>query len=233
MSGELVHVPRQVDIVEQIDELAAEEKCWHCGRAFHELALTQKVDQMFTTGTLDPNYFAREDLSPIVCDGSTFIGPLRPEPPAPTFQSTYSGGGYLEGIIKYLGQTMQWPEMILPKPIIFDTTPWLQSLNSSWSFTKGASSISYWLDEWSTAPEKLKCDNLPEIDIQFGPQNWVTTERAQAPNILKSFVAHHYWADCIKQDIPTPERPGLDFSEYTNDSGPYWIANNKKAGILK
>lgn len=70
------------DIVAQIDKLVSEEKCPHCGRDWHTRAITRDLLAMYERGRTDPSYFVKKDTSPILCDGSTFIGPLRPAPPA-------------------------------------------------------------------------------------------------------------------------------------------------------
>mgnify|MGYP007013264909 FL=1 len=80
------------DIVAQIDQLAADEKCPHCGRQWHERPLSALIASMY-----DHNHhighITRGDgyQSPIVCDGSALIGPRRPPyeptetPPGPTY----------------------------------------------------------------------------------------------------------------------------------------------------
>ena len=79
------------DIVDDIDELVDEqleqersgydhnvnqEHCPHCLRHWHGLPLTADVAAMYALGLFDPEYSAINDDSPIVCPGSTFIGPV-------------------------------------------------------------------------------------------------------------------------------------------------------------
>lgn len=83
------------DIIDQIDQLVDEQlanyhnrsgydhnvnqdTCPHCGRHWHGLPVTQRVANMYRSGRYDPAYVAAEDDSPIMCDGSNFIGPIRP-----------------------------------------------------------------------------------------------------------------------------------------------------------
>lgn len=68
------------DIVSVIDELIAEEICPKCGRVWHELPLTDHLLKMFESGKIDGYYFGWKDESKILCEGSSFIGPQRPDP---------------------------------------------------------------------------------------------------------------------------------------------------------
>lgn len=82
------------DIVDDIDALVDEqlqqersgydhnvnqELCPHCGRHWHGLPLTAEVAMMYAAGIYDPTYSVDSDDSPVVCPGSTFIGPLPPD----------------------------------------------------------------------------------------------------------------------------------------------------------
>jgi hypothetical protein len=53
-------------------------KCFHCGRDWHGLPVTVRIAQMYGAGEFDNTYTT--DDSPILCEGSDFIGPVRPEP---------------------------------------------------------------------------------------------------------------------------------------------------------
>lgn len=84
------------DIVDDIDALVDEQlaagepergfdfgdptypRCPHCDRHWHGLPLTQRVAIMYTLKRFDEDYRAAEDTSPMVCEGSDFIGPTRP-----------------------------------------------------------------------------------------------------------------------------------------------------------
>jgi hypothetical protein len=81
------------DIIDTIDELVdwqlsqgpvddyntnRYDKCWHCGRQWHGIALTRRVAEMYAIGICDENYSTAADDSPVVCPGSNFIGPIPP-----------------------------------------------------------------------------------------------------------------------------------------------------------
>src|SRR3990167_6322926 len=81
------------DIVDQIDALVDEqlanydnrsgydhsvnqERC-RCGRDWHGLPITQRIDGMRSYGQFDPEYVYAEDDSPVMCVGSNTPGPWR------------------------------------------------------------------------------------------------------------------------------------------------------------
>ncbi|QDF17523.1 hypothetical protein SEA_PHROSTEDPHLAKE_80 [Gordonia phage PhrostedPhlake] len=51
-------------------------KCWHCGRDWHGLPITERMNEMRWRGEMDPDYRYADDTSRVVCPGSEFIGPL-------------------------------------------------------------------------------------------------------------------------------------------------------------
>ena len=215
----------EMDVVERIDELAAEEKCWHCDRSWHRLPLTQTVARMFDAGRFDADYFTRDDISPIVCDGSTFIGPLRPQPRYTSVQGSwkYSQGGYItwSGSIIIGGPdgggaepaylTITPNTGILNMPVI--TWPkWdLESLTFNWSDWLGPKE-----------PEPVCAGPIPEVDVEFGPQNWLPPqEPVHVPDPLKTKVWNR-WNEFTKPEpIPVPASPGYDFTAYNCDEPKY------------
>ncbi|AZF93637.1 hypothetical protein SEA_EYES_62 [Gordonia phage Eyes] len=54
--------------------------CWHCGRDWHGLAITERMNQMRAHGELEEGYRYAEDESPVICPGSAFIGPIQTPP---------------------------------------------------------------------------------------------------------------------------------------------------------
>lgn len=74
------------DIVDLIGELVdgqlaegehtTADVCWHCGRSWHGLPITERVHEMWKKGVYDENYRVNEDFSRVVCQGSDFIGPM-------------------------------------------------------------------------------------------------------------------------------------------------------------
>lgn len=86
------------DVVDEIDRLVDEQmaggeprqgynykdptypKCWHCGRHWHGLPVTEEIAKMYARGVFDERYRVDSDDSPVLCQGSNFIGPMPPEP---------------------------------------------------------------------------------------------------------------------------------------------------------
>ncbi|WP_078290680.1 hypothetical protein [Mycobacterium sp. D16R24] len=85
------------DIIDEIDQLVDEQmadgepvggydyndpdfpKCPHCDRDFHGIALTERILEMRHRTGWAENYRVDTDDSPKVCEGSLFIGPIRPQ----------------------------------------------------------------------------------------------------------------------------------------------------------
>ncbi|QDF72344.1 hypothetical protein [Mycobacteroides chelonae] len=85
------------DIIDEIDQLVDEQmaggepiggfdyndpdfpKCPHCDRDFHGIPLTERILEMRHRTGWDENYRVDTDDSPMVCEGSLFIGPVRPQ----------------------------------------------------------------------------------------------------------------------------------------------------------
>lgn len=83
------------DVVDEIDRLVDEslsrpivddynsdryDKCFHCHRNWHGLAVTEQIARMYGRGVFDESYVAAEDDSKILCPGSDFIGPVAAQP---------------------------------------------------------------------------------------------------------------------------------------------------------
>lgn len=135
------------DIVAQIDKLVSEEKCPHCGRDRHTRAITRDLLAMYERGRTDPSYFVKKDTSPILCDGSTFIGPLRPAPPAhQVFQGVLDAIEMLTGVVASV-----------PPPIKFNL--WLPG-------------DPLWTDEASALAAPDHQPVCSDLVVEFGPHNW-------------------------------------------------------------
>ncbi len=93
------------DIIDRISELVDEQlqqepsgydhninqgKCWHCGREWHGLPITQRIAGMYARRTYDEGYSLAEDDSPVLCHGSDFIGPM-PRPRGPRITAVTIG----------------------------------------------------------------------------------------------------------------------------------------------
>jgi hypothetical protein len=93
------------DIIDQIDALIDERlaagepavgyshgdpqypKCPHCGRGWHGLKITERIEQMRESGVYDEAYSYADDTSPVLCEGSEFIGPMKSPPwQAPSYR---------------------------------------------------------------------------------------------------------------------------------------------------
>jgi hypothetical protein len=89
-------MPREVDgLLDTIDELVDEsltvgpvddyntnryDKCWHCGRDWHGIPITERIEQMRWMGAFNETYRLADDDSAVLCPGSDFIGPVPPNP---------------------------------------------------------------------------------------------------------------------------------------------------------
>ncbi len=82
------------DIVDRIDELVNDQLanygnrsgydhnvnqdlCPHCGREWHGLKITARIEQMRSLGRYDEDYRYADDDSEVLCEGSEFIGPMK------------------------------------------------------------------------------------------------------------------------------------------------------------
>lgn len=198
------------DVVAVIDALAAEEKCPHCDREWHELALTQSVARMFDNDYLDSTYFAREDTSPVVCDGSTFIGPPRPGPVDVAVGYTYTFSG--------------------SSSMYIDMQPWLDSINS-WTekLTESFAGLSFTFNTWFSGnhwsswqePEPLACEVSDGVEVEFGPQNWIPPqEPVNAPPAVKALVGSRM-DQFVAVETHAPEKRPYDFSQFDWESPTY------------
>ncbi|WP_330180802.1 hypothetical protein OHB26_31015 [Nocardia sp. NBC_01503] len=62
---------------------APRELCPHCGRDWHGLPITERMEQMRLVHTFDEGYRYARDTSRVLCPGAMFVGPSAPEPPSP------------------------------------------------------------------------------------------------------------------------------------------------------
>ena len=95
------------DIIDRIGELVDQQleqersgydhnvnqvKCWHCGRDWHGLPITERIAEMYARRTYDEAYSLAGDDSPVLCAGSDFIGPM-PSGSTSGLYSTWGGDG--------------------------------------------------------------------------------------------------------------------------------------------
>ncbi|RDI49187.1 hypothetical protein [Nocardia mexicana] len=72
-----------------------------CGRHWHGMHVTERIEAMHHRGFMDPGYRYREDDSPILCPAPDFIGPHRPpdfigSPRPPDFGGSHREPGRVE-----------------------------------------------------------------------------------------------------------------------------------------
>lgn len=210
--------PRKRDIIAVIDQLASERKCPHCDRDWHERALTRNMWEMYQAGRTDPNYFSREDHSPVLCNGSTFIGPLWPEP-VPWGNGP---GWHVLGIVGNGSLEFNPPE------------PLVKTIASVTKMFETLQSITYklWLpgDDDTRIKVFVPPKHRPVCDdvvVEFGPQNWryefvrVPTLKPKHPKLWALIGSNplaasvwNLWPEFHR--IPTPEPRGYDFTEFDN-----------------
>lgn len=102
------------DIVDRIDELVDEQlqqersgydhninqdKCWHCGRPWHGLPITERIAAMAARRTYYENYRLADDDTKVLCRGSNFIGPMPGR--APTIEAVTIGSSLADQAIAY------------------------------------------------------------------------------------------------------------------------------------
>lgn len=107
------------------DHNVNQEFCPHCGRHWHGLPLTAEVAMMYAAGIYDPAYSVESDDSPVVCPGSTFIGPM---PDVVTtvrvpLESSFMGSRGLEADLVLFDEAAGWMNP-RPKRILAALAGW-------------------------------------------------------------------------------------------------------------
>lgn len=54
------------------------DRCPHCDRDWHGMAITERIEEMRWRGRYDEDYRVADDDSRVICPGSDFIGPMPP-----------------------------------------------------------------------------------------------------------------------------------------------------------
>lgn len=236
------------DIIDRIDELVDEQmaegepltgfsygdptypKCPHCNRHWHGLRLTQKIASMYSSGNYDPDYGTATDDSPIVCEGSEFIGPQR-QPENDGWGYTWPSWTIITGGAVGVNEAIRWT--------IEYANSQLAAL-SGFSFDFGIGPGQGWEANWSLLgslrdgprivtfnalwePIEPTCET--DVLVTFGPENWVLKrepERMTPWGLLRNVGA--LWNEMSDNIILVPASPGYDFSEYdtfiTEERGP-------------
>jgi hypothetical protein len=199
------------DIIDRIDELVDEQlsggeprtgynygdptypRCWHCGRHWHGLPITQRIADMYALGEYDETYSLDRDNTEVICPGSDFIGPM----PAPrgahtpvtaallrhgdvVFRMVIDTEAMQENMRRWREQAeamtrslmaMARIEWTLPADT-FDPSPWFQTI----TFRSADARLIYprWVmyEGRPTLPTPSAHADPPPIDVQFGKQWW-------------------------------------------------------------
>lgn len=228
------------------------ERCPRCGRHWHGLPITERIAAMYARGQYDPDYELAEDTSQILCEGSDFIGPLRPPPATLINQvSRIQMRVHVLGIHEFTEALRQMAEQARPTIRLLDqrTETLLVSgyIGPQWQI-RGHHAELFQLDEWfPPTPEKWWREHCtPTPDIEFGQQWWhheVGAHWRRAEHALTHFPRNpvirtplehavaSLWDLIAVEIIPTPERPGYDFTDIIAEleqptTGPSHAATN-------
>lgn len=256
------------DLIDRIDALVDEQmadgepengydfddpdfpKCPHCGRDWHGLRLTRRIQAMRDFGHFDPEYSYAADDSTVLCEGSDFIGPRRPPsgvrrdismsiaiaPRAGLFDRLFAGvadelADALEpgaAAMRALWQHVQERTARLVARQ-FDQTVFWGTPRTRRGFVGGTVVF----DEFYRSP--APSPPTPDITVEFGPQNWhyelqrnrsdqywMPVSRWHQPIAL---AVHTNWRRFTAPDFPVPDPPGYDFTRYApDDTPPRWTA---------
>uniref|UniRef100_A0AAU8GMS0 Tail assembly chaperone n=1 Tax=Mycobacterium phage Farewell TaxID=3158893 RepID=A0AAU8GMS0_9CAUD len=230
------------DIIDRIDELVDEQlgggeplngydfgdptfpRCPHCHRHWHGLRITERVARMYERGQFDPEYTYAEDDSPVLCEGSEFIGPQRPPRPAARREI---------GVILVRVR----PELNEFAAAMNQFREYLESAMREMISAINRDLFEYVLTHgrWSTTADDATRKPRPDcdVDITFGPQNWIheilrIPPERQFPRPWPRFfnpaelAVRDHWHQFSAPNFPVPEAPGYDFSHYANDDHPTW-----------
>ena len=180
--------------------------CPHCHRQWHGLRITKRIEAMRWASHFDPEYSYAEDDSPVLCEGSEFIGPRWP--PA---QPVWVGGvaairivpdihGFAEAFARV---AERWRDMFEQMAEAFapavDVTLWMPHMrdHSAPPFlgtVRGAPWVVFRdRHDHNVFSGRLAFDEVyqctkpnpvpvPEdITVQFGPENWIHEIRRIPP----------------------------------------------------
>ncbi len=242
------------DIIDRIDELIDQQlaagepeqgydfndqtypKCPHCDRHWHGLPITERIVNMYNWGQFDDDYRTDTDDSPIICEGSEFIGPIRPEHEP---WSVVVGSAYIPFTI-IVGPTHAERWHAIGRAIEATFARMLtQHLDHEiiYGRTREHSIAHFTLNEgtWVIPADVVDTQQTPEIDWKPGPHNWgcelrIHTE-PQWPNPvigralwdrcspLHGLIRAH-WDEFTQPEHALPAVPGYDFTEYNDDDTP-------------
>jgi hypothetical protein len=256
------------DLIDRIDALVDEQmadgepengydfddpdfpECPHCGRDWHGLRLTRRIQTMRRFGHFDPEYSYAEDDSPVLCEGSDFIGPRRP--PQLRRQISFKVNvelfnaavftrlaeriaatrPYFEAFRASAERLAADAQILRGRMHPCEVVPVFAPRRMNRGFIGGIVVFDELYDERDNLPEP---GPLPDITVEFGPQNWhyelqrkrsdqywVPVSRWQPPLIWE---VRNRWREFTAPDFPVPSRPGYDFTRYVPADEPtVWAA---------
>lgn len=212
------------DLIDRIDALVDEQmadgepengfdfgdpdypRCPHCHRQWHGLRITKRIESMRWAREFDPEYSYADDDSPVLCEGSDFIGSRRP--PAQTvwvdsvaavrLVSDVRGMAevFAQAAERWRGMFQQIAEAFVP---VVNVTLWMPHMreHSAPPFlgtVRGAPWVVFRdRHDHNVFSGRIAFDELygcakpspepvPEgITVEFGPQNWIHEMRRIPP----------------------------------------------------
>lgn len=219
-SGGTLQAWVEPDIIDKIDDaLTSPERCPHCRRDWHPGPLTDNVRKMLANHRFDLNYDPTLDDSPIVCVGAEYHGPNRPN----TIDSW--GVSSPTWTVVVGGKEPSYVKMALDH-----VTEMKKSLTEMLVWPKWEPTWTFYDEAWSmiATSKPQPCDLPDELpQVEFGPQNWIPPQEPVNPPATLSKAVWAYWNDFNKQEIPVPDSPGLDFSQYQTDEISYPTSGKK------
>ncbi|WP_458317127.1 hypothetical protein [Mycolicibacterium brisbanense] len=212
------------DIIDRIDELVDQQLadgeprngydfgdpdypdypgCPHCHRQWHGLRITKRIESMRWAREFDPEYSYAEDDSPVLCEGSDFIGPRRPpDRPVQVVNSVVAirivpdFSGLVEHFARvaerWNGMFHQIAEAFIPMVEMAQGMPQTRDQAPRLGIMRGAPWIIQF-DDRNVFSGRIAFDELygcvkpspmpvPEgITVEFGPQNWIHEMRRIPP----------------------------------------------------
>lgn len=230
------------DLIDRIDELVNEQlaagepengfdygdpdypRCPHCSRHWHGLPITARIAAMYAMRRYDPEYTYAEDDSPVLCEGSEFIGPQRPPRPA----ALVSIGVIL---VRVLPELDEFAAAMIRLREHFDFESAMRQMVSAFDHNT-MYVLGHGLPQSEPDGEDT-CKPQPaaDVDITFGPQNWIHEIRRipperQFPRPWPRFFSpveiavRDHWHQFSAPSFPVPEAPGYDFTAFNHDAVP-------------
>lgn len=246
------------DLIDRIDALVDEQmadgepengydfddpdfpECPHCGRDWHGLRLTRRIQTMRRFGHFDPEYSYAADDSTVLCEGSDFIGPRRPPQLSRQISFKVNVELFNAAVFNRLAERMaaQRPyfeafrasvehlaadaQILRGRMHPCEVVPVFAPRRMNRGFIGGIVVFDELYDERDNLPEPL-----PDVTVEFGPQNWhyeMQPPPAGWPVGVMVQVRRN-WRDFTAPDFPVPDRPGFDFTPYApDDTPPRWTA---------